>query len=307
MEKKIISPLQRQDIQVYLKRDAMLAKLAVDLMKIHDNFISKVEEYKDYVKKHDEIIKNKIGPKGDNPSEDDLVALMTPIIESIVPTNEDFIQAIELIVTKAKDKLTLSPDEIKSLIDSMRDSLKKEVMPTTADMMAIIKKLMPKVDIDRIATVAATKVKIKVLPPKDVDFSALVAYIKSLPEDKKLSTKDIANFDFIIQELRNEMRRLHGGKMRGGGDTVSAGTGIVITRNSNGDKVLSATGTAGAWSTPAEIPLADGTRFIYTVGSTKPTDVIADGLLYYETIHWTYAANQITFINNAPTQYVRYR
>jgi len=65
----------------------------------------------------------------------------------------------------------------------------------------------------------------------------------------------------------------------------------------------------GLWSTPAETPAADGSVTAFTVGSTAPTDVIADGVVYYAGQGYTYSGGRITFnIGGAgPTQYVRYR
>ncbi len=62
--------------------------------------------------------------------------------------------------------------------------------------------------------------------------------------------------------------------------------------------------TAGTWSTPAESP--NGVILTFTVASSAPTDVIADGLEFFNGFGYTFAAGQITF-DNPPTSYVRYR
>lgn len=62
--------------------------------------------------------------------------------------------------------------------------------------------------------------------------------------------------------------------------------------------------TANAWTTPVESP--SGAILTFTVGSSAPTDIIADGLEFFNGNGYSFAAGQITF-DNPPTQYVRYR
>lgn len=68
-------------------------------------------------------------------------------------------------------------------------------------------------------------------------------------------------------------------------------------------------GGVGAWKTPIEAVAADGSVTIFTVGSSAPTDVIADGTSYFSGQGYTFAAGQITFNigGGGPTQFVRYR
>lgn len=73
-----------------------------------------------------------------------------------------------------------------------------------------------------------------------------------------------------ISGLMNELasyrsRSMLGGQVRGGGDTVSAGTGISISYDSNGNKVITNTGTASneIWG---EVPTGSGTAF--TIANT---------------------------------------
>lgn len=63
-------------------------------------------------------------------------------------------------------------------------------------------------------------------------------------------------------------------------------------------------GGIGAWSTPTETP--DSSITVFTVGSTPPTDVEADGVLQFDGSGYTFAAGQITFVN-PPTSSVHYR
>lgn len=59
-----------------------------------------------------------------------------------------------------------------------------------------------------------------------------------------------------------------------------------------------------AWKTPGET--VNGSTTVFTVGSQVPTDVIADGVQYFQGKGYSYASDQITF-DIAPSQYVRYR
>lgn len=70
----------------------------------------------------------------------------------------------------------------------------------------------------------------------------------------------------LVNELASyRSSAMLGGQTRGGGDTVSAGTGISITYDSNGNKVITNTGTASneVWG---EVPTGSGTAF--TIANT---------------------------------------
>lgn len=69
------------------------------------------------------------------------------------------------------------------------------------------------------------------------------------------------------------------------------------------------TGGVGSWSTPPESPAADGSVKVYTVGSTAPTDILADGAIYPSGTVWTHSSNQITISLGGvgPTSFIRYR
>lgn len=121
---------------------------------------------------------------------------------------------------------------------------------------------------------------------------AIAKYLKK----KKISHKDIGDLEEVIAPVR------HVAAMRGGGDTVAAGTNVTIT-TSNGVKTINAASGAGTWSTPPETP--NGSTTVFTV-SAEPTEVVADGTTMFDGAGYTYAALQITF-TNPPTSYVRYR
>lgn len=119
---------------------------------------------------------------------------------------------------------------------------------------------------------------------------------------KPLDMTHIKGLEAKLNEIHNHVRAA--GEWRGGGDTVVAGAGVVITNTINGNKRISTNGGVGTWTTPPEAP--DGMNTVFTVGLTAPTDVVADSSSFFEGAGYTYAAGQITF-DNPPTQYVRYR
>lgn len=118
---------------------------------------------------------------------------------------------------------------------------------------------------------------------------------------KKLSVKHIDGLEQTLSAFSNQLGR---GYLHGGGDTVKAGTGITIVNNSDGTKTIIGNAGVGAWTTPPETP--DGSISIFTVGAVPPTDVIADGIMMFDGVGYTFAAGQIIFIN-PPAQYVKYR
>ncbi len=136
---------------------------------------------------------------------------------------------------------------------------------------------------------------------KDADAKSVAEAVLATLEAQGISPSKIAA---RIAEVRNHSAMYGGGKdVRGGGDTVTAGSGVTITTNVNGVKVITASGGAGAWLTPVETP--NGIITVFTVAS-QPTDVVADGVQLFDGAGYTYAALQITFVN-PPAQFVRYR
>lgn len=101
----------------------------------------------------------------------------------------------------------------------------------------------PVIDHEKIATLAAGKIKLPIIPkPKDgkdavVDHEKLAQIvIDKLAEGKLLKPEHIDGLANQMTGLRNHVA------VRGGGDTVTAGTGVIIT-TSNGVKTINAAGT----------------------------------------------------------------
>lgn len=118
---------------------------------------------------------------------------------------------------------------------------------------------------------------------------------------KKLSSSDIFDLNEKFETLRREIRSVS--KMRGGGDTVIAGNNVSIAVDSNGNKVISSTGTGGgSWLTP--IGTVDGSNNTFTVAS-EPTMVMVDGMGRIAGLDYTYAGLTIVLVV-PPQDWIRY-
>lgn len=78
----------------------------------------------------------------------------------------------------------------------------------------------------------------------------------------KLETKHVSGLDQTISILRNFVATNK--SVRGGGDTVVAGSGITITRNANGQSIISSTGSTTIY-TETPVGLVNGINTSYTV------------------------------------------
>lgn len=137
---------------------------------------------------------------------------------------------------------------------------------------------------------------------ESVDTDMLVASVLDALHTMGVPIDMLPKLEQRFNELGNHIRSKS--EWRGGGDTVVAGAGVTITNTANGNKQISATGGVGSWQTPVEVP--DGVITTFTVGATAPTDVNADGTMFFLNAGYTLVGNQLTF-TNPPTQYVRYR
>lgn len=91
--------------------------------------------------------------------------------------------------------------------------------PSTDELKRLIKGMIPEVKDGR--------------PGKDADINTFFETLKT----KKLSIADIDGLQEVLANLGPKV----GGYVHGGGDTVTAGTGVTISTNSNGDKVINTT------------------------------------------------------------------
>lgn len=250
------SPIVSKEL-LELQREITLAKLASDLIRIHQQFNAKVDQL-------DNIIKNKVGPKGpkgDRGEKGD----NTPRkgIDYFTPGEiRDIAQAIRAQVREPKDGA---------------DGKDGTTPVLGADYWT---------EQDKLAIVQAVLTRIRT--PKDgkdavVTTELILKALEELPDDRKPLTK--AEFEGIKQTMSSLS---HAVGMRRGGDTVVAGTGVTITQNSTGNKVISASAGGVNFETPAE---TSGTSFTVT---HEPLYIIVNGVTYFEGLGYSYAGGTIT-------------
>jgi len=104
----------------------------------------------------------------------------------------------------------------------------------------------------------------RIQKPKDgdtpiVNTEAIVEEIlERLKENNFATQNDIERITTEVASYRNQLAGKAYGKdtfVRGGGDTVKAGTNVIITRNAAGDKVISAIGGSGGSSVTTQYSL----------------------------------------------------
>lgn len=250
------SPIVSKEL-MDLQREMALARLAADLIRIH-------KEFNDNLARYEREIAGKVGPrgpKGDKGERGD----NTPRkgTDYFTPGEiRDFAAAIEARIQVPKDG--------KDGADGATPVRGKDYW-NEQDRLAVIK--------DVLTLIRAPK------DGKDAVLTEgmILAAIQSLPEDKRPLTKaDIEGYRQTISALSHQVG------MRGGGDTIKAGTNVTVTTDSNGNKVISASGSGGV---NFETPTGSGTSF--TVAN-EPLYIIVNGVTYFEGHGYSYAALTIT-------------
>lgn len=129
----------------------------------------------------------------------------------------------------------------------------------------------------------------------DVDFKApttaeLVHTLKNLPKGERLTLDDL---DGAEDKIKKFWERYPRGYLHGGGDSVAAGSGISITTNGAGQKVISAAGTAISIITVSGTINDSNVDF---TANAEPTLLNINGSFYAQTggnITWTYSGGDI--------------
>jgi len=157
-------------------------------------------------------------------------------------------------IRQPKDGVSPDPEEV---INEVLSRLPK--LPNKEQIVAEVLKQLP-----------TPKASLKIIKEElNLDKEAL---LDEILKDPKLKVK----FDGLDAQLKVLDRRY----IHGGGDTVSAGSGITIT-NVNGTKQISATGS-GSFSVLAATGDIDDTNTTFTFTSA-PTIVVINGASYLET------------------------
>jgi hypothetical protein len=252
------SPLNTREL-LDIQREMAIARLAADLIKTYKEFSEKVDRY-------EREIANKIGPrglKGDKGDKGD----NTPRkgIDYFTPGE------IRELISVVESRIRV-PEDGKDGNDGVTPKRGKDYWTET----------------DRLTVIQDVLTRIR--QPKDgkdaiITTKLILDAIDSLPDEKKpLTRSELEGFKQTISALSHQVG------MRGGGDTVVAGTGISVVMNSAGNKVITSTTSAGGTSfeTPTE---TSGTTFTVT---HTPLYVIVNGVTYFEGLGYSYLAGVIT-------------
>lgn len=223
----------------FLKERVDLLKPISELVRIHEQFIAKLDEVNEtiYKKVGPQGPKGDRGPKGDTPEID-----------------------YEYII-----------NELRYVKDG-RDGKdgKDGTTPTKEDILKIIKPYLP----DEQDIVEKASKKVKPLIIKEVDSFSPEKFIEYLNSGKiLLDIKYIKGLNEILSSLQTKRT----GYIHGGGDTVEAGSGVSITKNAEGKKVISASGS-GLSILEATGTIDDSnTTFTFT---SEPQMVVVNGAMY---------------------------
>lgn len=205
---------------------------------------------------------------------DDIVAVTNNELDKIDQKIAEVDSKIEYALKLEKGEKGEDADELKiaqwvlSHIPTPKDGEDGKDADEAA-IVAKISKMIPRSDDiakEVLRRIPENKASLKVIQEKiEIDPEVLMGHLEKLsPKIKdKLGINELDKLTKIL-----DRRYIHGG-----GDTVSAGNNITITRNANGDKVINAS-ASGAFSTVAVTPTPDDTTLIYTAASTISAVVI---------------------------------
>lgn len=272
-------PMRRPAPSPVMSFDMFSAKVA-EFTRLHAQLIAHIDTVK---KAHAAFEAVKTGPQGKRG------------VPGADPTGAQIEAAVKKLVRQPLDGKSVTQVEVEATVQKYLAQPKNGETPEPQN---IVEVLLQSPKFERLLKKHLKAGKDGTSPATD----ALVAMVMEQLKTKKVTLGDIEGIDQKFAELRGHINASK--DWRGGGDTVEAGTNVTITSTVNGRKKINASGGVGAWSTPVEVP--DSVITVFTVGTPAPTDVVADGVNYYNGAGYTYAAGQITF-DNPPAQYVRYR
>jgi len=298
---RIPSPIQQKQIKERLngiladkllntpisRTTPMLVRIMADLMKIHKDLFDKIDEYYKMVEikqgEKGESIKGDKGEDGYTPSKEELLELILPLIPEV------------------KHGETPSEEYLLSLIQSVMPEIKHGETPNDEKLLSLMRPLIPVIEskdivitdehLEKIASKVSSKMKPIKHEKEEVDIDNLLNLISKRPKGKRLNLDFIDGLDQTIQSLSSQVTKK--GYLHGGGDTVLAGGGVTITKNANGNKIISAAGFQILTAT--EIPNGVLTIFTFPSATAKPSFIISDNVMMRATtskgtINWTWNA-----------------
>lgn len=129
-------------------------------------------------------------------------------------------------------------------------------------------------------------------------------------ENKKIKVQDVEGISEALQEMLNK----HKTYVHGGGDTVTAGTNIVITTDADGSKVINALGGTSGVNIETQYSLTvvqsgsditvDLTQLTHWADFSNIVAVYLNNVPQTETINFTVSGSTLTILNAADTDIV---
>ena len=204
-----------------------------------------------------------------------VMSLVRVPVDGKTPTEKEVLAVVNRVMPTEKDLLNL----IKPLIPKTRDGIDGKT-PTEKELRALIEPLIPKVKNGEDGKTPDEETLKSLIRP------IVLTYMEGVPKDTKPTYDEIKGVaEPIIRQMITEARKgwFGGG---GGGDNVRAGTGVTITTNNVGAKVISA--TAGSLTELEATGDVDDTNVTFTF-TEKPKYIIKNGQQLRETAGWTWS------------------
>lgn len=197
--------MNKSPLKIQMTKEMLSLKMMADLVRIHNEFVRKVDEY-------NKLVDEKVWPiKGqDYFTEEEIEEIVETVYSKIILPKP----------IKGDDGKTPTEEELIALIKPLIPPQQTLQSLSKEDVSKIVKSLIPKVDYDLIAEKAASKVK-PIIVEKEEEDKDLAEEFMSLLNDSKIqiTTKHIIGLEEQLRVLSNQIGRQRGGG-GGGGSTV---------------------------------------------------------------------------------------
>lgn len=219
---------------------------------------------------------------------DSKVSEVESIIEEAKTTVSDGAKKIDDKISEFNDTAVSLIKEIKGIPtvkgdpgkDADEQTIQERILASIPSKEEIINEAIsriPKLDTKALTqsilqAIPENKASLKIIQEKiEVDPISVIEKIMALPKGKfKLKMEHVDGLEQTMSAFNSQLGR---GYLHGGGDTVKAGTGITITTNSAGNKVISASG--GGTGTVTSFGFTNGGGFTGVVSNPTSTPTLA--------------------------------
>lgn len=215
----------------------------------------------------------------------------------------------EVIVKAAKDKteeMKPTDDALRALITPIVEEMIVALRPSEEELRLIIEPLIPEAENGADGKDGKTPEKEEIIEILKPILAEHISAFFPTPQDEEEAKKTAADrlYGMIVKAVAEEIGKVKG--FYGGGsagDQVKAGTGVTITQNVLGQKVINVSSTS-TFATPTGTVNGTNDTFIVTA---QPVYVVSDGITYFEGAGYSFnsGSNQIT-MDIPPSQYIKY-